>query len=81
MRQEPLAAGDTFLLCSDGLWGSVGVEDMSRALSGDLEAACRDLVGLAIEGGSDDNATAMAVRVTRAGDSPSRKGRWRRLFL
>lgn len=81
VRQDTLQDGDTFLLCSDGLWSKAGVEDLRRCLEGDLEAACRELVSLAIDRGSDDNASALAVRVLNAGESRAQKGRWRRLFL
>ena len=75
--------GDTFLLCSDGLWGQV--EDVEiGTLLGCLSPreAVRALVNLSILRGGPDNITAVAVRATGRldgtpePDNPSPKGRW-----
>ena len=57
--------GDLYLLCSDGLWGSVADGAMADILrdSSDLEAACRRLVDAANAAGGPDNITALLVRV------------------
>jgi serine/threonine protein phosphatase PrpC len=57
--------GDLYLLCSDGLWGSVADGAMADILrdSADLEAACRRLVDAANAAGGPDNITALLVRV------------------
>ena len=57
--------GDMYLLCSDGLWGSVkdaAIADMLRSTD-DLEAACQLLVDAANDAGGPDNITALVVRV------------------
>ncbi|APC19556.1 protein phosphatase (plasmid) [Pseudomonas frederiksbergensis] len=55
--------GDTFLLCSDGLYQEVGSDEMGRALS--LPAPARALERLfegALRGAARDNLTAIVVR-------------------
>ena len=57
--------GDAFLLCSDGLWETVTVEEMAAALSADdLQRAAGMLVALAAERGgpTGDNVTVALVR-------------------
>ena len=68
----PLAAGDTLLLCTDGLHGLVSDEELASAASGeDLERACRELVALACERGGPDNITVMLARLLD-GEAPAR---------
>jgi protein phosphatase len=80
VRMEPLADGDTFLLCSDGLWSKVDATEIREALCVDVDEACQRLVHLAVERGGEDNATAVAVRVDRAGRAADRPRRWRWLL-
>ena len=57
-------AGDTFLICSDGLSGVVDDEKIESALDQEaLQGAARVLVGKALEGGAPDNVTVVGVRV------------------
>jgi protein phosphatase len=68
-----LQAGDLLLLCCDGLWEPVLEEDMARALppaERDLDAAAERLLGIALERGAPDNATAVILRVDET--TPSR---------
>lgn len=81
IRREVLQQGDTYLLCSDGLWGKVDAAEIKFALAGPLDQACHVLVGLALERGGEDNATMLALRVVAAGQAPPRPQGWRRLFL
>jgi serine/threonine protein phosphatase PrpC len=57
--------GDTLLLCSDGLHGSVGLRDLEDIVlpGGDLEAAAAKLVALAKDRDGSDNITVQLVRV------------------
>ncbi len=71
----PLAvqAGDIFLLCSDGLSGTVTETDMALAVTrDDPETAARRLVDLALERGGTDNVTVEIVRVESLGRPPGR---------
>ena len=73
---DPIAVGDTYLLCSDGLTGRVSDEELGPILSSmsPLEAA-HLLVDLANLRGGPDNITVVVVQVTgeqvvtRVGDS------------
>jgi protein phosphatase len=57
--------GDVYLLCSDGLWGSVRDVEIARILrnTDDLETAAERLISAANEAGGPDNITALLVRV------------------
>jgi serine/threonine protein phosphatase PrpC len=64
---EPMQPGDVYLLCSDGLWGTVPDETIativrSRAAT-DIEGACQLLIDAANEAGGPDNISAILVRV------------------
>ena len=63
----PLAVGDTFLLCSDGLTGQLKDEELG-AIIGALppQEAVRTLVDLANLRGGPDNITVLVVRVNNA---------------
>jgi serine/threonine protein phosphatase PrpC len=61
---KPLQAGDTVLMCSDGLHGLVSDEELeSRAWQQPLTEACRQLIALARERGGPDNITVQLLRV------------------
>ncbi len=63
----PLAEGDRFLLCSDGVSEYVGEAEVGEVLvaHAEPEAAARRLVELALDRGGSDNATAVVVRVDK----------------
>jgi len=68
----PLADGDRFLLCSDGISEYVPEHEVGDVLtkqSSPARAAQR-LIDLALERGGGDNATAVVVRVLEAGETP-----------
>lgn len=60
-----LQPGDQVLLCSDGLTGPVGEEEIARALrdTSDGDEACRLLVAAANREGGPDNITVVLLRV------------------
>jgi len=65
--QQPLAleAGDTLVLCTDGLWGVVGDQDLAKVAQANAPAeACVALVKLALERGGPDNITVLVLRVS-----------------
>ena len=61
--EVPLTAGDRLMLCSDGLTGCVGDRAISAALAAapTPEAACRALLGNALEAGAPDNVSVISV--------------------
>lgn len=65
VAEVPVAAGDRFLLCSDGLSSVVADERLAEVLGGerDLEAACARLVDLANSAGGPDNITVVALEI------------------
>lgn len=56
---------DTYLLCSDGLWGEISDDAIEELLNGngDLEQACQLLVDAANSAGGKDNVTVVLLRV------------------
>ncbi|HEY9217385.1 MAG TPA: protein phosphatase 2C domain-containing protein [Phenylobacterium sp.] len=69
MRQGPLAAGDTFLLCSDGLTGVLEDADIADVLATapDLETCAERLLALSLSRGAPDNVTVVLVHAESAG--------------
>ena len=61
---DTVQEGDIFLLCSDGLWGSVPDEKIAAIIRSttDIEAACQLLIDAANEAGGPDNISAVLVR-------------------
>ena len=68
----PLADGDRFLLCSDGISEYVKEAEIGEALTKQPSPAraAQKLVDMALERGGGDNATALVVRVLEAGETP-----------
>src|SRR5262245_36702799 len=60
-----VAAGDLYLLCTDGLWGTVPDAKIATIVKSttDLEAVCQLLVDAANEAGGPDNVTVLLVRL------------------
>jgi len=60
-----VAPGDLYMLCTDGLWGSVPDANIASILNAteDLEAACQLLVDAANDAGGPDNITVLLVRL------------------
>ncbi len=65
LHSHPARAGDVILLCSDGLTGMIGEDDVRTILGGadSLAAAGRALVDAANEAGGRDNITVVLVRL------------------
>jgi len=68
----PLADGDRFLLCSDGISEYVPENEVGDVLTRQATPAraAERLIELALERGGGDNATAVVVRVLEAGETP-----------
>jgi protein phosphatase len=68
LAEEPVLAGDTFLLCSDGLSDMVEDSDISLTISNfgaNLQAAAEQLVQRANENGGRDNISAVLVQAVK----------------
>jgi len=64
LLEEPIRAGDVFALCSDGLSGMLGDDEIREVLEahGSVpQQACRELVERANEHGGEDNITVIVV--------------------
>ena len=64
---EQVEPGDIYVLCSDGLSGMVGDEqilEIVRNAKGDVESAAKVLVSEANDNGGEDNITVVLVRIT-----------------
>ena len=68
----PLADGDRFLLCSDGISEYVPEPEIGQVLTTQPSPAraAQKLIDLALERGGGDNATAVVIRVLEAGETP-----------
>jgi protein phosphatase len=68
LRSLELEPGDRFLLCTDGLWGSVPKPEISAVLGFEApELAVRKLVARANENGGPDNVTAVIAWLPEEG--------------
>ena len=61
----PFPIGGYLLLCSDGLWGLVSDEEMSRIVYGtpNIQRACQELVAAANSAGGPDNISVVLVQL------------------
>jgi serine/threonine protein phosphatase PrpC len=63
--EEDLERGEQWLICTDGVHGTLDEHAIQRALStGSAEGAANAAVESAIAAGTSDNATAVVLRVT-----------------
>jgi serine/threonine protein phosphatase PrpC len=84
--RHPTQAGDTFILCSDGLWDVVGRREMTEAVGAigtpampTVIAAADTLIEQALLRNTPDNVTILVVRITT--DRPVPAASTRRSFL
>jgi serine/threonine protein phosphatase PrpC len=62
--EHHILAGDTLLLCSDGLHGAVSGAEIARAAAeGELSQASRELIQLANDHDGSDNVSVLLVRI------------------
>ncbi len=63
-RIEPVASGECFVLCTDGIHGLINDDEILAIVErngSDYEAACAALIALANERGGRDNSTALIL--------------------
>jgi protein phosphatase len=61
-----LQVGDTFLLCSDGVYRVLSSDQLAEIVAAggdDLEATCATVIRRANDGGGPDNCTIVLLRV------------------
>ncbi len=62
--KEKVMNGDTYLLCSDGLWAQIPADDLEQTMrEPDLARACDNLVQMALQSGGPDNITAVMFHI------------------
>lgn len=71
MRSVELTPGDRLLLCTDGLWGAVGVVQLKliMAAGNNPEVTCRDLIAAGKQAGGQDNLTAVVCECIQGGNT------------
>lgn len=68
-RSEVIQAGDSFVLCTDGLWEPLSTNEIAEVVLGAAATeACRQLVALALERGTDDNLSVQVIKVVELSD-------------
>ncbi len=84
--RQPTQAGDTFLLCSDGLWDVIGRREISEVVGAigtpavpTVMAAADTLIEEALARDTPDNVTLLVVRITT--DRPVPASTTKRSFL
>lgn len=83
--RHPAEIGDTYVLCSDGLWDSVGRAEIAEIVAGDTEAgtaaaaqATAALIELALKRDAPDNVTVVVIRLLGLGTPPPGRRLFRR---
>jgi serine/threonine protein phosphatase PrpC len=62
--EEPLAVGERWLMCTDGVHGYLDRESLRGVMTLDsAEAVAREVVRRALSAGTTDNATAVVLNV------------------
>jgi PPM family protein phosphatase len=72
LTHQQIRRGDLLVLCSDGLSGQVGKDEIAQVLTEepDLVNACKRLIDRANDAGGPDNITVIAARFDGAGLEP-----------
>jgi serine/threonine protein phosphatase PrpC len=87
LTRQPAEVGDTYVLCSDGLWDLVGRAEIAAIAGGPEGAdtpppapseAAAALIELALKRDAPDNVTVVVIRLVAHGPAPSRRSFWRR---
>jgi protein phosphatase len=86
--RQPAEVGDTYVLCSDGLWDLVARAEIATIASGEPASdgvasrppseAAAALIELALKRDAPDNVTVAVIRLVAHGPAPSRRSFWRR---
>jgi protein phosphatase len=77
--RQPIASGDRFVLCSDGVWSELDDTELAEVVGACTSAeACRQLLDLVLDRGCPDNASVQVVHVLNVAPpeepAPSRMG-------
>jgi protein phosphatase len=75
VAERALAPGDTFVLCSDGVYRVLTPEQLAEIVAAngeDLDASCATIIARTNDGGGPDNCTVVLVRIDRDDGSADR---------
>ena len=88
LTRQPAELGDTYVLCSDGLWDVVARGEIAAIAAGEVgedddasrppSEAAAALIELALKRDAPDNVTVAVIRVLAHGPAPARRAFWRR---
>ncbi|HSE40266.1 MAG TPA: protein phosphatase 2C domain-containing protein [Acidobacteriota bacterium] len=69
LTRFPVKIDEKILLCSDGLWAMLSLEEMNEILreNPEPEEACRELIAAARSHGGQDNITAILIQMDESG--------------
>jgi protein phosphatase len=75
LQHDDPRSGDVYVLCSDGLSGMVGDDDIRDVIVGSIsiEDACRRLIAKANDHGGEDNITTVLIKIEEAEDGAKRR--------
>jgi len=77
---QRIMPGDTYLLCSDGLWAEVALEDIKNIMQrGEIDKGCEELVESVLRAGAPDNLSGILFRVIHVPKQPAAFS-WRTIF-
>lgn len=80
IRQQ-VEPGDTYLLCSDGLWSEVAPENIRETIQkNDINSACEEFVELVLKAGAPDNISGIIFRINKVQKQPSSSFSWRTIL-
>jgi serine/threonine protein phosphatase PrpC len=78
LAEGKVAAGDRFLLCSDGLTNHVGDGEIAIALGGgEPKKACEQLIELTLQRGASDNVSLIVIACVSDSQTVRVDGSWR----
>jgi protein phosphatase len=65
LSQVKIQADDCIILCSDGVWGVIEDQEFAEQSDRAVDVHCltQNLIDLAVERGTDDNCSAVAIRI------------------
>ncbi|MGA2158623.1 MAG: protein phosphatase 2C domain-containing protein [Dehalococcoidia bacterium] len=79
--KEKIIPGDTYLICSDGLWSQATHNNIEDILQNNApDKACKEFVNLALKGGAPDNVTAIVFNISSVGSQPPSRSFWRKIL-
>ncbi|GAC1337281.1 MAG: hypothetical protein NVSMB29_01360 [Candidatus Dormibacteria bacterium] len=76
VSRQPLQVGDTWVVCSDGVWSEVSRAEIVEAVA-DVhpDEGARRLAGFAVDREASDNVTVTVARIERLPDAVAERGR------